>query len=68
MLLRCESLEPPMSQRGHSRHGLHLPVVGRLPQCPESGRKGRARDVPGPEVLTRQPHLKSPKAEIDESC
>ena len=27
---------------GHSRHGLLLPVVGRLPQCPESGRKVRA--------------------------
>jgi hypothetical protein len=27
---------------GHSRRGRLLPVVGRLPQCPESGRKVRA--------------------------
>ena len=31
-----------MSQLGHSRRGRLLPVVGRLPQCPESGRKVRA--------------------------
>ena len=35
-------LNRPVSFGSHSRRGRLLPVVGRLPQCPESGRKVRA--------------------------
>jgi hypothetical protein len=38
-LLRCGISIQPMSQLGHSRRGRLLPVGGRLPLCPESGRK-----------------------------
>ena len=40
--LRCGILELPMAATGHSRRGRLLPAAGRLPQCPESGRKGKA--------------------------
>jgi hypothetical protein len=40
--LRCGILELPMAATGHSRRGRLLPAAGRLPQCPESGRKVRA--------------------------
>jgi hypothetical protein len=38
---RCASQQilQPMSESGHSRRGRLLPVGGRLPLCPESGRK-----------------------------
>ena len=39
MLLRCESLEPPMSQLGHSRYVRPRASIDPLPQCPESGRR-----------------------------
>jgi hypothetical protein len=41
MLLRCERLEPPMSQMGHPRRIDLLPAVATCPLRAESGQVGR---------------------------
>ena len=39
MLLRCESLEPPMSQLGHSLQVRPRPLVHKCPLCINTDRK-----------------------------
>jgi hypothetical protein len=65
MLLRCESLRPPMSQSGHSRRL----GVGRESACPQipdmSGRCHIRRDVPEAVVSNRS---KAPAYSITSSA
>ena len=68
MLLRCESLEPPMSQLGQSRRDCLRREFGPCPLRSESDRiadvAANCREVPRTDMATKEYHVRNP-ANVD---